>query len=52
MDNFLFGVNFNCFRCATYQNHENMPEPPDNYIDDSFKIFHEEGINCIRIPIY
>jgi hypothetical protein len=52
MDNFLFGVNFNCFRCATYQNRENMPEPPDNYIDDSFKIFHEEGINCIRVLIY
>jgi hypothetical protein len=52
MDNFLFGVNFNCFRCATYQNRSNMPEPPDSYIDDSFKIFHEEGLNCIRIPIY
>jgi hypothetical protein len=29
-----------------------MSEPPTNYVDDSFKVFSEVGINCIRIPIY
>lgn len=52
MNSFLLGINFNCIWCAKYQNRSSMPIPPDNYIDDSFKIFQEEGINCIRIPIY
>ena len=52
MTSFLRGVNFNCIWCAKYQNRSTIPIPPDNYIEDSFKIFQEEGINCIRIPIY
>lgn len=52
LENFLFGVNFNGFRCATYQNRSVTPEPPNNYVDDSFRIFSEVGMNCIRIPMY
>ncbi len=52
MDNFLFGVNFHGFKCATYQNRLVTLEPPNNYVDDSFRIFSELEMNCIRIPLY
>ncbi len=52
MNAFLLGINFNSIWCAKYQNRSSMPIPPDSYIDDSFKIFQREGINCIRILIY
>jgi hypothetical protein len=51
LENFLFSLNFNVLKCATYQNRI-LPESPKDYIDDSFKIFSESGINCIRIPIH
>lgn len=48
----LSGVNFHGFRCAVYQNRPNTSEPPNNYIDDSFKAFSQSGINSIRVPLY
>jgi hypothetical protein len=47
----ILGVNFQAFKCACYQNRL-LPAPPINYINDSFKIFSESGLNCVRIPIY
>ena len=48
----LIGVNFQAFKCACYQNRLLSKPPPINYISDSFKIFSENGLNCVRIPIY
>lgn len=48
----LFGINFHGFKCATYQNRPNTPTPPNSYIDDSFRIFSQAGIKCIRFPVY
>jgi hypothetical protein len=52
MQNFLLGVNFHGFACASYQNRLVTPKPPTEYITDSFKIFKEAGIKCIRFPFY
>lgn len=52
LENFLWGVNFHGFGCASYQNHSRVPTPPTEYIADSFKIFKEAGIRCIRFPLY
>ena len=45
-------MNFGSFKCASYQNRLVTLRPPDNYIEDSFKIFSEARINRIRIPLY
>ena len=47
----LLGVNFDSAKIGSRQNTETV-EPPDNYIRDSFKIFAENGLNCVRIPFY
>jgi Cellulase (glycosyl hydrolase family 5) len=52
MKNFLLGVNFHGFKCASYQNGAKTLRPPNEYINDSFKIFAEAGIRCIRFPLY
>ncbi len=52
MENFLLGVNFQGCGCASYQNRSMTPKPPNGYITDSFKIFKEAGIQCIRFPLY
>jgi Cellulase (glycosyl hydrolase family 5) len=52
MENFLLGVNFHGCGCASYQNRSVTPKPPNGYITDSFKIFKEAGIQCIRFPLY
>ena len=46
------GVNFQGFKCADYQNRLGVIQPPKNYISDSFKIFAENGLNCVRVPVY
>ena len=57
MENFLWGVNFHGFSCALRQNGQVTPSlpqqlPPDEYMDDSFRIFKQSGIQCIRVPLY
>lgn len=57
MENFLLGVNFHGFLCALRQNGWVTPsslpqQPPENYIEDSFRIFEQSGIKCIRVPLY
>jgi hypothetical protein len=46
------GVNFEGFKCADYQNRPEVIQSPKNYISDSFKIFAENGLNCVRVPVY
>jgi hypothetical protein len=50
----LKGVNFHSYGSARYQNNTEtiLPPPPYNYIDDSFRIFANNGITCVRIPFY
>lgn len=45
-------MNFHGFSCASHQNNSRDCEPPKEYIPDSFKIFKEAGIQCIRFPLY
>ncbi|HEX5904590.1 MAG TPA: cellulase family glycosylhydrolase [Candidatus Nitrosocosmicus sp.] len=45
------GVNFDGFKISQYQN-RSKPPPPQNYIQDSFKIFLEHGCDLVRIPVY
>ena len=58
MENFLLGVNFHGFLCALRQNgwvtpSSSLPQqPPDNYMEDSFRIVEQSGIKCIRFPLY
>ena len=52
MENFLWGVNFLGFACATRQNRVVTPKHPTEYVNDSFKIFKQAGIQCIRFPVY
>ena len=52
MENFLLGVNFQGCGCASYQNCSVTQKPTNGYIPDSFKIFKEAGIQCIRFPLY
>lgn len=52
LESFLLGVNFHGFGCASHQNNSRDPKPPTEYIADSFKIFKEAGIQCIRFPLY
>ncbi|MDP8906636.1 MAG: cellulase family glycosylhydrolase, partial [Thermoproteota archaeon] len=47
----LVGVNFDAIKISAHQNRE-MISPPNNYIGDSFRIFVECGLNCVRIPFY
>jgi hypothetical protein len=46
------GVNFQGIKCTDYQNRPAAIQPPKNYISDSFKIFAENGLNCVRVPVY
>ena len=46
------GVNFQGVDCAVYQNVKETATHPTNYIEDTFRIFAESGINCIRVPFY
>ena len=61
MENFLSGVNFHGFLCALRQNdwvtpsslpQQQQQQPPDDYVEDSFRIFEQSGIKCIRVPLY
>ncbi len=47
----LIGVNFDGVKIAERQNHQKAA-PPSNYISDSFRIFSENGLKCLRIPFY
>jgi Cellulase (glycosyl hydrolase family 5) len=47
----LIGINFHGYGCAVYQNRY-TPSPPQNYIEDSFEIFAENGITCVRVIFY
>jgi aryl-phospho-beta-D-glucosidase BglC (GH1 family) len=29
-----------------------LPPPPQNYIDDTFRIFADNGITCVRVTFY
>lgn len=49
---FLVGLNFHGINCASYQNRPLPIQPPKDYINDSFKIFSQAGIQCIRFPLY
>lgn len=45
------GVNFDGFKISDYQN-RSKPLPPRDYIQDSFKIFVENKVDILRIPVY
>jgi Cellulase (glycosyl hydrolase family 5) len=47
----LIGVNFHGYQSSSYQNRYTLP-PPENYIEDSFRTFAENGITCVRVTIY
>lgn len=47
----LIGVNFHSYGSAAYQNRI-TPLPPENYIEDSFKIFADNKLTCIRVTVY
>jgi len=49
MINANIGVNFQGFRSSAYQNRI-TPEPPQDYIEDSFEIFSKNNISVLRIP--
>jgi hypothetical protein len=49
--NLQIGINFHGVGSALYQNGSNR-DPPHKYIDDSFRIFSESGISCIRVTFY
>lgn len=46
------GVNFQGLDSAAYQNVNGIAPHPPNYIEDSFRIFAERGIKCIRVLFY
>jgi hypothetical protein len=46
----LISINFHSYGPSRYQN-KTTPLPPLNYVEDSFRIFAESGITCIRVPI-
>lgn len=48
----LIGVNFDGIKISDRQNRQSERTPPLNYIADSFKIFAENGLNCVRVPFY
>ena len=45
------GVNFDGFKISDYQNRSKLI-PPQQYIQESFKIFLKHGIDVVRIPVY
>ena len=47
----LIGINFHGYSSSAYQNRY-TPLPPQNYIGDSFKIFADNRITCIRVTFY
>lgn len=47
----LIGINFHGYGSALYQNKPNTT-PPENYIEDSFRIFANSGITCVRVTFY
>jgi hypothetical protein len=47
----LMGVNFHGYGSAAYQN-RSTPFPPQNYIDDSFRIFADNGITSVRVTFH
>ena len=51
-ERFTCGVNLHGFGCASHQNNSRDYGPPKDYIIDSFRIFKESGIQCIRFPLY
>src|SRR6187551_1083098 len=48
----LIGVNFDGIKISDRQNRQREISPPANYIANSFKIFSENGLNCVRVPFY
>ena len=44
----LIGINFHSYGSSAYQNRF-TPLPPRNYVEDSFRIFADNEITCIRI---
>src|ERR1051325_5495139 len=49
MINANIGVNFQGFESSAYQNRI-TPEPPQDYIENSFHIFSKNNISMLRIP--
>ena len=47
----LIGVNFHGYESSSYQN-RSTPHPPENYIEDSFRIFADSGFTCLRVTLY
>ena len=47
----LIGLNFHGYESSSYQNRF-TPPPPKNYIEDSSRIFADNGITCIRVTVY
>jgi Cellulase (glycosyl hydrolase family 5) len=47
----LIGVNFHGYESSSYQN-RSTPHPPENYIEDSFRIFADSGFTCVRVTLY
>jgi endonuclease/exonuclease/phosphatase family metal-dependent hydrolase len=45
------GLNFDGIKVSDYQN-RSKPLPPQEYMQDSFKIFLKHGIEAVRIPVY
>ncbi len=46
------GVNFHGEGSSAYQNHNGIKLSPYNYIDDSFRIFADNGLGHVRVPFY
>jgi hypothetical protein len=47
----LIGTNFHSYGSAVYQN-KITPVPPQNYVEDSFGIFADNGITCVRVTVH
>ncbi|CAN5364641.1 hypothetical protein BH18THE2_BH18THE2_29170 [soil metagenome] len=45
------GINFHCYGSAAYQN-RCTPIPPSNYVEDSFRIFADSKIVCVRVTFH
>ncbi len=48
----LIGVNFDGIKVAERQSRSRTIAPPNNYISDSFRMFSEKKLDCIRVPFY
>ncbi len=46
------GLNFDGIKVSDYQNRSKPLPSPQEYVQDSFKIFMNHDIDMVRIPVY